>query len=88
MEATVKKPKITNGSRNGALSFRQIRNKVGDGWAVIKDPEFNGAIFLKGELVYHSKDRLEALEEFGKCKSGTFYFKYCGKPDPNVVYIL
>ena len=88
MEAKVKKPKITSGSRNVALSFRQIRNRVGDGWAIIKDPEFNGAIFLKGELIYHSSDHEKAYEEFGKCKDGTFYIKYCGKPDPNTVFIL
>ena len=39
MELKVKKPKITSGSRNVSLSFRQIRNRVGDGWAIIKDPE-------------------------------------------------
>ena len=88
MEVKVKKPKIMAGSRNNALSFRQIRNRVGDGWAIIKDPEFNGAIFLKGELIYHSKDHEQAYEEFGKCKDGTFYIKYCGKPDPNTVYLL
>ena len=88
MEVTVKKPKKTAERQNGVLSFRQIRNRVGDGWAVIQDPEFNGCILLGGRLLYHSSDRKQALEEFGKYKNGHFAFKYCGKPDPNVIYVL
>ena len=87
MEVKVKKPKVTVGRTNGALSFRQIRNRVGDGWAIIKDPEFNGCILLGGKLLYHSSDRIKALDEFGKCDNGHFAFKYCGKPDPNAIWI-
>ena len=88
MDTKVKKPKIKAGSQNGVLSFRQIRNRVGNGWAVIQDPEFNGCILLGGKLLYHSSDRKQALEEFGKFKNGHFAFKYCGKPDSNVIYLL
>ena len=88
MEMTVKKPKIKAGSQNGVLSFRQIRNRVGDGWAIIENPEFNGCILLGGKLLFHSGDRKQALEEFSKCKNGHFAFKYCGKPDPNAIYLL
>ena len=88
MDTKVKKPKVTVNSRNDVLSFRQIRNRVGDGWAIIQNPEFNGSVFLKGELIFHSKDHEQAYEEYGKCKNGTFYIKYCGKPDPNTVFIL
>ena len=85
---TVKKPKIAAGSKNGVLSFRQIRNRVGDGWAIIKDPEFDGCIFLKGELIYHNADRAKVLEEFGRSNERDVLLKYCGKPDPNTVFIL
>ncbi|MCL2073310.1 MAG: hypothetical protein FWH18_05285 [Marinilabiliaceae bacterium] len=88
MEVTIKKPKVRAKNQNGALSIRQIRNRVGDGWAIIKNPEYNGAILLKGELIYHSSDRFAALEEMGKCRNGDFAFKFCGKRDPNVAYIL
>jgi len=88
MEVTVMKPKKTVERQNGALSFRQIRNKVGDGWAVIQDPEFNGCILLGGKLLYHSGDRKQALKKFGSCNERDVLFKYCGKPDPNTVFIL
>jgi hypothetical protein len=87
MKATVKNPKKTDEHLNGVLTYRQIRNRVGDGWAVIQDPEFNGAILLKGKLVFHSSDRAEALDELFERK-GDLLFKYCGKVDPNVVYLL
>ena len=32
MKATVEKPKKTNERQNGVLTYRQIRNRVGDGW--------------------------------------------------------
>ena len=88
MEVKVKKPKIAACSLNGMLTDRQIRNRVGDGWAIIQDPEWNGSVFLKGKLLYHSADHEQAYREYGKCKNGTFLIKYCGKPDPNAVYIL
>jgi len=88
MEATIKKPKKIAGSQNGVLSFRQIRNRVGDGWAIIKDPEFDGCIFLQGELIYHSDDRAKVLKEFGRCNERDVLLKYCGKPDPNTVFLL
>ena len=70
MEVTVMKPKIKAGSQNGVLTERQIRNRVGDGWAIVQDPEWNGSVFLKGKLLYHSADHEKAYEEFGKCKNG------------------
>ena len=88
MEATMKKPKKIAGSQNGVLTYRQIRNRVGDGWAVIQDPEFNGSILLKGKLVFHSSDRAEALDELFNRKEHDLLIKYCGKIDPNVVYLL
>jgi len=88
MEVKVKKPKVTAVRTNGTLSFRQIRNRVGNGWAIIKDPEFNGCILLGGKLLYHSNDRIKALDEFEKCDNGHFAFKYCGKLDPNAIYLL
>jgi len=87
MEATVEKPKKTVESQNGVLTYRQIRNRVGDGWAVIQDPESNGSILLRGKLVFFSSDRAKALDELFKRK-GNLLFKYCGKVDPNVVYLL
>ena len=88
MEVAIKKPKKTAERLNGVLTYRQIRNRVGDGWAIIKNPEREKGILMRGELLYHSSDRKQALEELGKCKNGHFAFQYCGKIDPNIVYIL
>ena len=85
MKTTVEKAE----SQNGTLSFAQIKDIVGNGWAVIKDPVFNGCIFLKGELIYHSHDEDEAFEAMkAKRKEHRLYIKYCGKRDPNIVYLL
>ena len=88
MEVAIKKPKKAAERRNGVLSLRQIRNRVGDGWAIIKNPEFEKGQIARGELLYHSSDRKQTLHELGKCKNGDFAFEYCGKIDPNVVYLL
>ena len=88
MKAAIKKPKPTAGGGNEVLSFRQIRNRVGEGWAIIENPEWNGAIFLRGELLYHSLNKDEAVEEFCKRKEKHLFFMHCRKPDPNTVYIL
>ena len=88
MKSAVKKPKTTTVSRNGALTERQIRNRVGDGWAIIEDPEWNGSIFLKGKLLYHSLNKDEVVDEFCRRKEKHLFFMHCMKPDPNVVYLL
>ena len=88
MEATIKKPKKMTGSQNGVLTDRQIRNRVGDGWAIIQDSEWKGSIFLKGKLLYHSLNKDEVVEEFCKREEGDLYFMHCKKPDPNVIYLL
>ena len=85
MTATVEKPKAT---KDGVLTFEEIKEIVGNGWAVIKNPEFNGCIFLRGELYFHSQDEDEAGEVWGKSKENHLYFKFCGERDPNIVYLL
>jgi len=88
MEATVTKAKKTAKRQNGVLTYRQIRNRVGDGWAIIQDPERNRGIFIKGKLLYHSLNKNEVVEEFCKRKEENLYFMHCMKPDPNVIYLL
>ena len=88
MEATVKKPKKTTERQNEVLTCRQIRNRVGDGWAVIQDPESNGSVLLRGKLVFHSKDRAAALNELFNRDEYHLLIKYCGKRDPNIAYLL
>ena len=51
MISTIEKPKTKADIPNGALTFEQIKDIVGNGWAIIRNPEFDGCIFLKGELI-------------------------------------
>ena len=39
MEVAIKKPKKTSKRNNDVLSLRQIRNRVGDGWAIFQNQE-------------------------------------------------
>ena len=76
-------------SQNGMLNLEQIKDVVGNGWAVIKNPVFSDCAFLKGELFYHSLNEDEALEAMRVSrKEHRLYIKYCGERDPNVVYLL
>ena len=88
MIATLEKPNKTAERQNGVLTYRQICNRVGDGWAVIQDPVSNGSVLLKGKLVFHSKNRAEALDELFNREEYHLLLKYCGKRDPNIVYLL
>ena len=88
MEANDTKPKKTPERQNGVLTYRQIRNRVGDGWAIIQDPVSNGSVLLRGKLVFHSSDRAEALDELFRRDDYHLLIKYCGKRDPNAIYLL
>jgi hypothetical protein len=88
METIVKTRDNKGNKAVDILTKRQIRNRVGEGWAIIEDPEWNGSIFLKGKLLYHSLNKSEVVEEFCKRKEKHLYFMHCIKPDPNVIYLL
>ena len=88
MEVEVKNPKAATHSQNGTLSFEQIKDIVGNGWALIKDPVFNGSIFLNGILLYHSNDPDKAYEELRVTQEKDVFFLHCIERDPNIVYML
>ena len=89
MEVEVKNPTAATNSQNGTLSFEQIKDIVGNGWALIKDPVRDGSILLGGKLLYHSRNEDEAVEEMRIMRKGhRIYMKYCGERDPNIVYLL
>ena len=92
MEATVEK-EIPNGvpctSYAGqVLTCQQIKDIVGNGWAIIKNAEFNGCIFLRGELIYYGNDKKDVYQRERRAGEKEVYFKYCGERDPNTVYLL
>ena len=88
MEVEVKKPQTTAESQNGTLSFEQIKDIVGNGWAIIRNPIRDGAILLGGELLYHSTNKDDVYQKQRVAGEKHVLFKYCGKRDPNTVYLL
>ena len=72
---------------SGVMTFEEIKKIADDGWAIIKNPVRDQGILIRGELVFHSNDYQEALDVWGATKEHVA-IKYCGKRDPNVVYIF
>ena len=72
----------------GALTCPQIKDIVGNGWAVIRNAEFDGSIFLKGELIYYGYDKEDVYHRDRAKGENNLFFMYCGKRDPNTVYLL
>ena len=87
MTGTVNPPKTTVEMPKGVLSFAEIKDIVGNGWAIIKNAEFNGCIFMRGELVYYGADKKDVYQRERRAGEKEVYFKYCGDRDPNTVYL-
>jgi hypothetical protein len=88
MISTVNKPKTTANIPSQVLNSEQIKEKVGNGWALIEDPEYNGCVFLGGKLIFYSHNEDETFDVMSKCKGKRVLIMYCGKRDPNIVYLL
>ena len=88
MEVEVKNQKTAAHSQNGIISSEEIHAITGNGWAIVKNPVHERGILVRGELFFHSDNYIEALEVMGASKEKHLGIKYCGKRDPNVVYIL
>jgi len=73
-----------SGIPNVALNFRQFAD---NGWAIIKNPEYERGVMLRGELLFYSLDRKEAYEKLKHTKEHVA-FRHFTKRDPNVVYLL
>ena len=73
---------------NGALTFEEIKTITGDGWAIIKNPVRERGVLTSGELYFHSHDYEEALDAMSTSGAKHVAIKFCGKRDPNVVYIF
>ena len=89
MEVKVKDQKETADNQNEVLTVEQIKSIVGRGWALIKNPVYDGCIFLKGELLFHSADEDEAYEALRVMrKEHRVLFKHFVDRDPNVAYLF
>jgi len=88
MTTTDKKSNTTVDIPKGIMTIEQIREIVGDGWAIIKDPTGDRKT-TQGELLFYTHDEDEAYEQLSIMRKKHYvYFTYCGKRDPNVVYLL
>ena len=70
------------------LTFEEIKKIADNGWAIIKNPVREQGILVRGELVFHSYDYEAALDAMATSGARHVAIKYCGKRDPNVVYIF
>ena len=89
MEVADKKRNKIADSRNGRMTERQIKRKVGEAWTLLKDPVFEKGLLVSAELLYYDKDKTKVREQLRKREHGGHYaFFYYGKIDPNVIYVL
>ena len=72
---------------SGVLTFEEIKAIADNGWAIIKNPEYEKGLMLRGELLFYSLDRKEAYEKLKHTKEHVA-FRHFTKRDPNVVYLL
>ena len=88
MTTTVNPPKTTSKMPKGVLPFAEIKDIVGNGWAIIKNPEYDGSVFLRGEMVYYGSDKNDVYQRERRAGEKHVLFIYCGERDPNTVYLL
>jgi hypothetical protein len=78
----------------GRLTKRQIKNRVGEAWALLENPEYSEKqVMLSAELLYFDTDKLKVLDEMEKCfgtrkGGGHFALSFFGTPDPNAIFLL
>ena len=70
------------------MTCQQIRDIVGNGWAVVSNPEFSGSDLLRGELIYFGYDKLDVYQKEIAAGHKRVFYMYCGKRDPNVILML
>jgi len=84
MKTAVETPDVTK----EVMTWQQIKDKVGDGWAIISNPEFEGLNFVRGELFYYGYDKSDVYKRERTVGQKHVYLRYCGKRDPNVILML
>ena len=84
MKTAVETPNITK----EVMTWQQIRDKVGDGWAIISNPEFKSSELVKGELVYFGYNKSDVYQREIDDEHKRVFYTYCGKRDPNVILML
>ena len=59
MKTAIETPDVTN----EVMTWQQIKDKVGDGWAIISNPEFEGLNFVRGELFHYGYNKSEVYQK-------------------------
>ena len=72
---------------SGVLTFEEIKAIADNGWAIIRNPEYERGVMLRGELLFYSMDIDEAYDKLKHTKEHVA-FRHFTKRDPNVVYLL
>ena len=89
MEVAVKTRKKAISGQEGLLTERQIKKKVGEAWALLKNPVYEKGLLVTAELLYYNADKAKVREQLRKREPGGHYAMfYYGTIDPNIVYIL
>ena len=92
MEVAVKTRKKAISGQEGFMTERQIKKKVGEAWALLKNPVYEKGLLVTAELLYYNADKAKVREQLreklSQNKNGHYAFFFFGKTAPNVVYIL
>ena len=70
------------------MTSAQIKRKVGQSWAVLKNPVYDRGMLVSAELLYYNSDKAKVLEELSKCQTGHFAMFFFGTINKNQVYTL
>ena len=83
MKTTIKKQ-----SEDTAMTYSQIKRKVGEAWAFLENPVYERGMLTSANLLYYDSDKAKVLEQFDKYEKGHFAMFFFGKMDTKQVYIL
>ena len=83
METIVKKQ-----NKDIAMTYRQIKRKVGEAWAFLENPVYERGMLTSANLLYYDSDKSKVLEQIRKYKKGHFAIRFFGTVDAKQVYIL
>ncbi len=72
------------------LSYKQIKQKVGEAWALIANPEYSDKTgkLLKGELVFFDKEKKKVHQKSLTCNFKHITVRYFGEIDNSVIFVL
>ena len=86
MTTTVKKHNV--GKKDIAMTFGQIKKRVGEAWAFLENPVYENGTLKSASLLYYDTDKTKVLEQISKYEKGHFAINFFGTVDTKQVYIL